>query len=432
MISKSNNTPFDGRRVRAGVSYEPLWKEKRAMSMDRLYNDVIRKGPVCVGLDTQYSFLPEYLKRRDASAGEKIFEFNRKIIDAVYEDAGCFKVQVACYEALGLEGMKAFADTVRYARGKGSIVISDVKRGDISSTAAQYAQGHFTGDFETDIITVNAYMGEDAFSPYYPYLEKGKGLFVLVKTSNPSSKDFQDLDAGGLTLYQRMAQKVAAWGSQFMGESGFTAIGAVTGLTYPEEFELIRDLMPHTFLLIPGYGAQGGHRQGYRDFFKGAAARRCQFSRDSSPPTRASPKRKALKRMCAMPCAPAGGYSSNGCKETKIAENAQIAEGVWRMRLTGAPEGRPGQFSCCAYPARWTLTGQGLSALNAVRAIADAAVSGRSGRAHRGILIRRCGRGQAMDVQGPSATAFRHSRRRRRDRRRHRNRAPAPAGETAA
>lgn len=239
------------------------------MSMDRLYNDVIRKGPVCVGLDTQYSFLPEYLKRRDASAGEKIFEFNRKIIDAVYEDAGCFKVQVACYEALGLEGMKAFADTVRYARGKGSIVISDVKRGDISSTAAQYAQGHFTGDFETDIITVNAYMGEDAISPYYPYLEKGKGLFVLVKTSNPSSKDFQDLDAGGLTLYQRMAQKVAAWGSQFMGESGFTAIGAVTGLTYPEEFELIRDLMPHTFLLIPGYGAQGGTGKDIATFFKG-------------------------------------------------------------------------------------------------------------------------------------------------------------------
>ncbi len=239
------------------------------MSMDRLSKDVIRKGPVCVGLDTQYSFLPEYLKRRDASAGEKIFEFNRKIIDAVHEDAGCFKVQVACYEALGLDGMKAFADTVRYARSKGSIVISDVKRGDISSTAAQYAQGHFTGDFETDIITVNAYMGEDAISPYYPYLEKGKGLFVLVKTSNPSSKDFQDLDTGGLTLYQRMAQKVSAWGSQFMGGSGFTAIGAVTGLTYPEEFELIRDLMPHTFLLIPGYGAQGGTGKDIATFFKG-------------------------------------------------------------------------------------------------------------------------------------------------------------------
>ena len=239
------------------------------MIMDRLYEDVKKKGPVCVGLDTQLSFLPEYLKRRDASAGEKIFEFNRKIIDAVYDNAGCFKVQVACYEALGLDGMKAFADTVRYARSKGSIVISDVKRGDISSTATQYAQGHFTGDFETDIITVNAYMGEDAVSPYYPYLEKGKGLFVLVKTSNPSSRDIQDIDAGGLTIYQRMAQKVAAWGEQFIGTSGFTAIGAVTGLTYPEEFELIRDLMPRTFLLIPGYGAQGGTGKDIATFFRG-------------------------------------------------------------------------------------------------------------------------------------------------------------------
>ncbi len=238
------------------------------MSMDRLYKDVQKKGPVCVGLDTQLSFLPEYLKQQDCSTGEKIYEFNRKIIDATYESAGCFKVQVACYEALGLDGMQSFAKTVRYAREKGSIVISDVKRGDISSTATQYAQGHFTGDFETDLITVNAYMGEDAVSPYYPYLEKGKGLFVLVKTSNPSSGDFQDLDVGGTTLYQRMAQKVSDWGKAFIGESGFSAIGAVTGLTYPEEFETIRQLLPHTFLLIPGYGAQGGTGKDIATFFR--------------------------------------------------------------------------------------------------------------------------------------------------------------------
>ena len=238
------------------------------MSMERLYKDVQKKGPVCVGLDTQYSFLPEYIKRKDASVGEKIFAFNRSIIDAVHGEAGCFKVQVACYEALGLDGMKAFADTVRYVRACGSVVISDVKRGDISSTAAQYAQGHFTGDFETDIITVNAYMGEDAISPYYPYLEKGKGLFVLVKTSNPGSGDFQDLDVGGMTLYQRMAQKVAQWGAPFVGESGYSAIGAVTGLTYPGEFEKIRELMPKTMLLIPGYGAQGGTGKDISVFFK--------------------------------------------------------------------------------------------------------------------------------------------------------------------
>ena len=238
------------------------------MSMDRLCRDVQKKGPVCVGLDTQLSFLPAYLKKQDCSAGEKIYEFNRKIIDATHENAGCFKVQVACYEALGLDGMQAFAKTVRYARQKGSIVISDVKRGDISSTATQYAQGHFTGDFETDIITVNAYMGEDAVSPYYPYLEKGKGLFVLVKTSNPSSGDFQDLDVGGVTLYQRMAEKVSEWGKAFIGENGFSAIGAVTGLTYPEEFETIRQLLPHTFLLIPGYGAQGGTGKDIASFFR--------------------------------------------------------------------------------------------------------------------------------------------------------------------
>lgn len=238
------------------------------MSMDRLYEAINKKGPVCVGLDTQYSFLPEYIKQKDASIGDKIFAFNRKIIDAVCEEAGCFKVQIACYEALGLEGMKAFADTVRYARQKGSVVISDVKRGDISSTAAQYAQGHFTGDFETDIITVNAYMGEDALSPYYPYLEKGKGLFVLVKTSNPSGRDFQDLDTGGMALYQRMAQKVSQWGEGFIGSSGFSAIGAVTGLTYPEEFENIRALMPRTLLLIPGYGAQGGTGKDIAAFFR--------------------------------------------------------------------------------------------------------------------------------------------------------------------
>lgn len=238
------------------------------MIMDRLYNDVHKKGPVCVGLDTQLSFLPEYLKNKDASAGERIFEFNRRIIDAVYEEAGCFKVQIACYEALGLDGMKAFADTLRYARGRGSVVISDVKRGDISSTAAQYAQGHFTGDFETDIITVNAYMGEDAVSPYYPYLEKGKGLFALVKTSNPSSGDFQDLDFGCMTLYQRMAERVSAWGEKFVGESGFSAVGAVVGLTYPEQFESVRGFLKHTFLLIPGYGAQGGTGRDIAVFFR--------------------------------------------------------------------------------------------------------------------------------------------------------------------
>jgi orotidine-5'-phosphate decarboxylase len=238
--------------------------------MERLAQDVLTKGPVCVGLDTQYDFLPSYLQAKDWSAGEKIFEFNRKIIDATLENAGCYKVQVACYEALGLDGMACFAKTLRCIRQSGAVAISDVKRGDIASTAKQYAQGHFTGDFETDIITANAYMGEDAISPYYEYLERGKGMFVLVKTSNPSSGDFQDLPVldHTRTLYQEMAAKLSGWGEAFIGKSGYSALGAVVGLTYPGEFKIIKELMPHTFFLIPGYGAQGGTGRDIAGIFK--------------------------------------------------------------------------------------------------------------------------------------------------------------------
>lgn len=236
--------------------------------MDRLYYDAVKKSPVCVGLDTRLEFLPKAIADMDISVGDKVFEFNRRIIDATHEVAGCFKIQIACYEALGLEGMRAFAKTVSYARKKGSIVISDIKRGDISSTAKQYALGHFSGDFETDIITVNAFMGEDAVSPYYEYLEKGKGIFVLVKTSNPSGVDFQDQRLeGGMTLYEKTAALTSAWGEKFIGESGFSAIGAVVGCTYPEQFRAIKKLMPHTFFLIPGYGAQGGTGKDIASFF---------------------------------------------------------------------------------------------------------------------------------------------------------------------
>ena len=240
------------------------------MSMERLAAAAKEKGPVCVGLDTQVSFLPECIKKLDATDGEKIFAFNRAVIDATRDEAACFKLQIACYEALGLDGMRAFSRTLAYARGLGCVTISDVKRGDIASTAGQYAKAHFTGDFETDLITVSAYMGEDAVSPYYPYLENGKGIFVLVKTSNPSGTDFQDVIVEGEpreTLYERTARKASLWGERFVGESGFSAVGAVTGLTYPEEFARIRPLLPHTFLLIPGYGAQGGAGRDVAAFF---------------------------------------------------------------------------------------------------------------------------------------------------------------------
>lgn len=240
------------------------------MITDILLDEVKRKSCVCLGLDTRPGYLPAFLQEKDLSTGEEIFEFNKRIVDATKDLVGCYKVQVACYEALGMDGMMAYSRTLRYIRGQGSIVIADVKRGDISSTAEQYALGHFTGDFEADMITVNAYMGEDAVSPYYPFLEKNKGLFVLVKTSNKSGVDFQDLKMteDGEPLYVKMARKVAQWGQPFIGESGFSAIGAVTGLTYPEEFDVIREVMPHTFLLIPGYGAQGGTGKDIASFFR--------------------------------------------------------------------------------------------------------------------------------------------------------------------
>ena len=239
------------------------------MIIDKLYNDVQKKGPVCVGLDTQLSYLPRYLLDSDMSVEDKIFEFNKKIIDATIDNVGCYKVQIACYEALGIEGMRCFSRTIKYIREKGAIAISDVKRGDISSTARQYAIGHFTGDFETDFITVNAYMGEDAVSPYYDFIKNNdKGMFILVKTSNPSGKDFQDMYMGEHTLYQQMGMKVSQWGKNFIGKCGYSSIGAVVGLTYPEEFKIIKEIMPDTFFLIPGYGAQGGTGKDLANIFK--------------------------------------------------------------------------------------------------------------------------------------------------------------------
>lgn len=237
------------------------------MIMDSL-SAKAKKSPVCLGLDTKLSYLPQSLLNKSISNGEKIYEFNRAVIDATAGKVSCFKVQIAYYEALGLEGMTAYSKTLGYIRKKGEIVIADVKRGDITATAEQYAKAHFSGDFEADIVTVNAFMGEDALSPYYDYLGE-KGLFVLVKTSNPSGADFQNQKTGSKTLYELTAEKVFLWGQKFIGESGFSAVGAVVGCTYPDEFNAIKALMPHTFFLIPGYGAQGGRGEDIAKFFRG-------------------------------------------------------------------------------------------------------------------------------------------------------------------
>jgi len=240
------------------------------MIADKLYEEAVKHQGVCVGLDTLEAYFPNYLIEQDAGIDEKLWKFNQKVIDATKDEVACYKVQIACYEAYGLKGLQAYSKTLKYIRDNGKIVIADVKRGDIFSTAKQYAKAHFTGDFEADYITVNTYMGEDAISPYYDYIKnQNKGLFALVKTSNPSGVDLQDVKTkDGKRVYQQMAQKVNEWGSSFRGKCGFSAIGAVVGLTYAEEFENIREDLSHTFLLIPGYGAQGGTGEDIAKIFK--------------------------------------------------------------------------------------------------------------------------------------------------------------------
>lgn len=240
------------------------------MIIDRLYKEVKELGPVCIGLDTRMEYLPEYLLNSDKSNEEKIFEFNKKIIDDTLDVAACYKLQIACYEALGLEGLRAYSRTMKYIKKNNKISIADIKRGDISSTAEMYAQAHFEGDFETDFITVNPYMGKDAISPYYKYLKTGeKGMFPLIRTSNKSSEDFQEIKTENDVLYMDVAAKVDEWGQEFIGESGYSLIGGVVGLTYPEEFKKIKDRCKNTFYLIPGYGAQGGTGKDIRDIFEG-------------------------------------------------------------------------------------------------------------------------------------------------------------------
>ncbi|MCL1914581.1 MAG: orotidine-5'-phosphate decarboxylase [Eubacteriaceae bacterium] len=239
------------------------------MIIDILYERAVRNYGVCVGLDTSYDYLPSYIKDKDAPIAEKIFEFNKAIIDATASQVACYKVQSAYYEALGLQGMKAFSDTLAYIREAGEIVISDVKRSDIAQTAQQYANAHFSGDFESDCITISPYMGYDTLEPFEKYLNEGKVLFLLIKTSNASSADIQDLElATGELVYERVARITSEWGEKFIGANGFSALGAVIGLTYPKDFYNVKEMMKNSFFLIPGYGAQGGTGEDLAEVFK--------------------------------------------------------------------------------------------------------------------------------------------------------------------
>ena len=229
-------------------------------NMDKLYASVAANGPVCVGLDTEFSYLPADVVDCTKTAGENVVEFNRRIIEATKASAGCYKVQIAYYESLGLDGMRAYAETLKMVRATGLPVIADIKRGDIAKTAEMYAKAHFTGDFEADIITLAPYMGLDSISPYLPYAEKqGKGMFVLCRTSNGGAKDFEyEKLADGRHVYDLVGDKLNALGKDYMGEHGYSSIGLVIGGTHIEEATEIRAKYQDSFFLIPGYGAQGG------------------------------------------------------------------------------------------------------------------------------------------------------------------------------
>ena len=233
------------------------------------------KAPVCVGLDPMLNYIPEHILKKSYSefgetlegAADAIWQFNKEIVDHTYDLIPSVKPQIAMYEQFGIEGLKSYQKTVDYCQEKGLLVIGDAKRGDIGSTSAAYATGHlgkvqvggktYSG-FHTDFLTVNPYLGTDGVKPFVDVCNsEDKGLFVLVKTSNPSSGEFQDRLIDGRPLYELVAEKVVEWGDTCM-DGDYSNVGAVVGATYPEMSRILRKLMPRTYFLVPGYGAQGG------------------------------------------------------------------------------------------------------------------------------------------------------------------------------
>lgn len=227
--------------------------------MDKLYNRVLEKGVVCVGIDTSLEYIPSFIKEGKSNE-DAIVEFNKKIIDATIDVAACFKVQIAYYEALGIEGLLAYKRTLEYLRERDAIIIADIKRGDIQATATQYAKAHFEGDFEADFITLSPYMGMDSIEPYIPYIESGKkGIFSLVRTSNKGAEDIEYLDTtSGDKVYTVVGDKLMKIGEKFIAKCGYHPIGGVIGCTHVEEGKMLRKRFNSMFFLIPGYGAQGG------------------------------------------------------------------------------------------------------------------------------------------------------------------------------
>ncbi len=241
-------------------------------------------APIVVGLDPMLNYIPQHILDKAYAefgetlkgAGEAIWQYNKQIVDAVYDLVPAVKPQIAMYEQFGIEGLVAFKKTVDYCREKGLVVIGDIKRGDIGSTSEAYAIGHvgkvqvgsnLLAGFDEDFITVNPYLGSDGIKPFLKVCkEEKKGMFILVKTSNPSSGEFQDRLIEDKPLYQWVGEKVDEWGQEHMGDS-YSYVGAVVGATYPEIGKVMRKVMPKTFILVPGYGAQGGKGKDLVHFF---------------------------------------------------------------------------------------------------------------------------------------------------------------------
>jgi orotidine-5'-phosphate decarboxylase len=228
--------------------------------IDRLFESVEKKGNVCVGLDTALEYLPLDFKNKFVHEDHALYRFNQQIIDATFDISACYKVQIAYYEALGLKGLKVYKDTLNYIKSKGGIVIADIKRGDIAKTAEMYAKAHFEGDFESDFITVNPYMGMDSIEPYLPYVKnKEKGLFSLVRTSNKGAEDIEYIEnKENKKVYDIVGEKILNIGSEYRGQCGYSSIGGVVGCTHIDEGLKMRKNLENMFFLIPGFGAQGG------------------------------------------------------------------------------------------------------------------------------------------------------------------------------
>lgn len=248
--------------------------------------DNIKKtnAPIVVGLDPMMNYIPEHIQKKAFAefgetlegAAEAIWQYNKEIVDYTFDLIPAVKPQIAMYEQFGIEGLKAYKRTVDYCKEKGLVVIGDVKRGDIGSTSAAYAAGHLGkvqvgsktyAAFDEDFATVNPYLGTDGIKPFIDVCkEEKKGIFILVKTSNPSSGEFQDQLIGGKPLYELVGEHVAKWGEDCMGDT-YSYVGAVVGATYPEMGKALRKIMPKSFILVPGYGAQGGKGKDLVHFF---------------------------------------------------------------------------------------------------------------------------------------------------------------------